>query len=163
MPASPPPNHAATTRSTISNAPCTTWPAATGRSTPRGCASSSPTSSPRRTRSSPQPKPAQALATFERLGAAASANDAAALLRELGAPARTGRRTIDVLSEREQEVLALVAIGLPNPEIAQRLYISRKTAANHVSNILVKLGLRNRAELVAYAVAQPSGRSARAD
>ena len=102
----------------------------------------------------------QALVTFERLGAAASANDAAALLRELGAPARTGRRTIDVLSDREQEVLALVAIGLPNPEIAQRLYISRKTAANHVSNILVKLGLRNRAELVAYAATQPSARRA---
>ena len=97
---------------------------------------------------------AQALATFERLGAAADANAAAALLRELGAPARTGRRTIDVLSEREQEVLALVALGLPNPEIAQRLFISRKTASNHVSSILLKLGMRNRAELVAYAAKQ---------
>ena len=44
---------------------------------------------------------------------------------------------IDVLSEREQEVLALVALGLPNPEIAQRLFISRKTASNHVSRTLL--------------------------
>ena len=51
-------------------------------------------------------------------------------------------------------MLALVALGLPNPEIAQRLFISRKTASNHVSSILLKLGMRNRAELVAYAAKQ---------
>lgn len=101
----------------------------------------------------------QALATFEQLGAAADANAAAALLRELGAPARTGPKNLDVLTEREQEVLGLVAVGLSNPEIAQRLYISRKTASNHVSNILAKLGLRNRAELVVYATTQSTSRS----
>jgi DNA-binding CsgD family transcriptional regulator len=102
----------------------------------------------------------QALATFEQLGAAADANAAAALLRELGAPARTGPRSLDVITEREQDVLRLVAAGLSNPEIAQRLYISRKTASNHVSNILTKLGLRNRAELVAYAAKQQQSPSA---
>jgi ATP/maltotriose-dependent transcriptional regulator MalT len=94
---------------------------------------------------------AQALSAFEQLGAAADTNAAAALLRELGAPARSGRKTLDALSAREQDVLGLVAAGLSNPEIAQRLYISRKTASNHVSSILTKLGLRNRAELAAYA------------
>jgi DNA-binding NarL/FixJ family response regulator len=93
----------------------------------------------------------QALSTFERLGAASYADAAGALLRSLGATARAGPRSVDVLSEREQEVLRLVAAGLSNPEIAARLYISRKTASNHVSSILAKLGLRNRAEAAAFA------------
>jgi len=97
----------------------------------------------------------RALATFEQLGAAADADAVAALLRALGAPARTGPKNVGVLTEREQDVVRLVAIGLSNPEIALRLYISRKTASNHVSNILAKLGLRNRAEVVAYAAQQP--------
>jgi DNA-binding NarL/FixJ family response regulator len=49
-------------------------------------------------------------------------------------------------------VLRLVSAGLSNPEIAQRLHVSRKTAAHHVSHILTKVNLRNRAEIVAYAM-----------
>jgi DNA-binding CsgD family transcriptional regulator len=56
------------------------------------------------------------------------------------------------LTPREQEVAALVAAGLTNGEVAKRLYISTKTASVHVSNILAKLGLTNRAELAAWAV-----------
>jgi len=86
---------------------------------------------------------------FERFGAATDADVAAALLRALGVTPRTGRRTASELTERERQVLRLVGAGLSNPEIAARLHISRKTAAHHVSNVLAKLGVRNRTEAVA--------------
>ena len=92
-----------------------------------------------------------ALRTLERLGAAADADRAAGLLRGLGVPSRPGPRNLGLLTERETEVLRLLSLGLSNPEIAERLVISRKTAAHHVSNLLSKLGVRNRAEAVAYA------------
>ena len=94
----------------------------------------------------------QALATFERLGATRDADAAAALLRELGAPARTFPKGDGTLTTRETEVLSLLAEGCSNAEIAQRLYISRRTAEHHVAHILAKLGLRSRAEVAAYAL-----------
>lgn len=56
------------------------------------------------------------------------------------------------LTEREREVLALVARGYTNKQIAETLYVSDKTARNHVSHILDKLGLSRRSEAAAYAV-----------
>jgi NarL family two-component system response regulator LiaR len=56
------------------------------------------------------------------------------------------------LTEREREVLALMVEGLTNPQIAERLVVSRSTAKAHVSNILSKLGLSNRAEAIAFAL-----------
>ena len=64
----------------------------------------------------------------------------------------TGPRDAGVLSRRELEVLRLVAEGLSNAEIAAHLFISTKTAGNHVSNILTKLGLRSRTEAAAFAL-----------
>jgi DNA-binding CsgD family transcriptional regulator len=92
-----------------------------------------------------------ALDVFDRIGARPDADATASLLRALGARGRTGPKQLDRLSQREREVLALLGLGLSNPEIAARLYISPKTAAHHVSNVLAKLGLRNRAEAAAFA------------
>ena len=89
----------------------------------------------------------EALAAFEGLGAGRDADAAAALLRALGVKAaRSGPKGLGTLTKRETEVLELVAEGLPNPEIAERLYLSRKTVEHHVASILAKLGVRNRAE-----------------
>jgi NarL family two-component system response regulator LiaR len=56
------------------------------------------------------------------------------------------------LTPREREVLTLIVEGLNNPEIAERLTISRSTARAHVSNIFAKLGVSNRAEAIALAL-----------
>jgi DNA-binding CsgD family transcriptional regulator len=93
-----------------------------------------------------------ALHAFGALQAAPYADATTALLRRLGQKVAPPRTSGQVLSKREQEVLQLLGEGLSNPEIAERLFISRKTVEHHVGNILAKLGLRNRAEAVAHAV-----------
>jgi DNA-binding NarL/FixJ family response regulator len=60
--------------------------------------------------------------------------------------------TYDGMSERELDVLRLIAEGCSNREIGERLFISQHTAANHVRSILQKTGCANRAEAAAYAV-----------
>lgn len=58
---------------------------------------------------------------------------------------------MEMLTEREREVMALVAGGLSNDEIAERLIVSPATAKTHVSRAMVKLGARDRAQLVVFA------------
>ncbi len=76
------------------------------------------------------------------------------LLDEFKQMARTDRQAVPTprLTERELEVLRLVAQGLNNREIAKQLFISENTVKNHVRNILEKLQLHSRMEAVMYAV-----------
>ncbi|HEX3055329.1 MAG TPA: LuxR C-terminal-related transcriptional regulator [Gaiellaceae bacterium] len=110
---------------------------------------------------------ARAADELRHAGAAAEAIGAATLVlvadRELRrlkvrtwrrGPAAGGDRA---LTAREREVAELVARGASNPEIAQALYLSRKTVERHVSNVLAKLGARNRAELVALLAREGEG------
>jgi DNA-binding NarL/FixJ family response regulator len=66
-------------------------------------------------------------------------------------PSGPGRKPPDGLTGREVEVLALLASGLSNAEIAQRLYLSNATVKTHINRIFAKTGARDRAQAVRYA------------
>jgi DNA-binding NarL/FixJ family response regulator len=72
-------------------------------------------------------------------------------MRSLGAKGRSGPRAAGLLTRRETEILRLLADGLSNREIAERLFISPKTVEHHLSRIYGKLGMSTRAEAAAYA------------
>lgn len=98
----------------------------------------------------------RAIGELKRVAAVASERGAQTVLelaeqrlRSLGV--RTWRRGTSArgLTDREREIVKLIADGASNPEIAQQLFLSRKTVERHVSNLLKKVGVRNRAELAA--------------
>ena len=99
----------------------------------------------------------EAIDLYERLGAARDIARAAARMRALGL--RRGARGVrgrpdegwESLTPAELRVAELVAEGLTNPEVAERLFISRYTVRTHVSHILSKLGARSRVEIAAQA------------
>ena len=91
-----------------------------------------------------------ALATFERTGAGHEAAAATSLLRQLGVTRGGQPRLEQPLTQREMEIASLIALGLTNRDIAERLVISAKTVEHHVSRILGKLNLRSRAEVAAF-------------
>jgi DNA-binding NarL/FixJ family response regulator len=75
------------------------------------------------------------------------------LIAEFAGRARTPAppRELGTLTDREREVMALVGAGLSNEEIAAQLFVSPATAKTHVSRAMVKLGARDRAQLVVFA------------
>ena len=91
---------------------------------------------------------AEARKVFQQLGAAPDL----ACVEEFNA--RTKSDVIDPLTEREMQVLKLLASGVRNRKIAEKLTISEKTVARHVSNIFNKLDLNSRAAATAYAYRQ---------
>jgi DNA-binding CsgD family transcriptional regulator/tetratricopeptide (TPR) repeat protein len=93
---------------------------------------------------------------FAGLGAARDEAATGAVLSAAGLAGRADRGT-GPLSAREREVAALVAEGLSNREIAERLFIAEKTAAFHVGAILNKLGFDSRAQIAAYVARHESG------
>ena len=74
------------------------------------------------------------------------------LAAESGDRLAAGRPPVPGLTDRETEVLRLVAKGLTYPQIATRLTLSTRTVQNHVRNTLTKLQLHNKAQLVRYAL-----------
>jgi len=92
-------------------------------------------------------------------GGVRSGSEVPPLVRSAPQPA------VDVLTPRQREVAHLIALGYTNIEIAQELVLETGTAANHVAQILTRLGLRNRAQVAAWAtaIALPAARHPRAE
>lgn len=110
----------------------------------------------------------EALAYFDPTGPPAVASACRSLLRRAGAPVPRRRRpTPDLpaslvtsgITPREFEVLALLADARPTKEIAARLYLSPKTVERHIANLVAKVGVGGRSELVAFAARHLLGHS----
>ncbi|GAA1982364.1 helix-turn-helix transcriptional regulator [Isoptericola halotolerans] len=94
---------------------------------------------------------AEALREARDMGAGPLADAVLAWARRARVAVPGARRETSTLTDREEQVLELVAQGLSNRQIGERLYISTKTVSVHVSNVLAKLGVSGRAEAVAVA------------
>jgi DNA-binding NarL/FixJ family response regulator len=94
---------------------------------------------------------AAAIRTVHAGTAVLAPDDLGALLQQQNRPVAALPREYQWLTDKEREVLAAVAEGLSNAEIAGRLYVSESTVKTHVGSILRKLGLRDRVQVVVFA------------
>jgi NarL family two-component system response regulator LiaR len=94
---------------------------------------------------------AQAIRAAQRNEAVLHPEVAAKLMQEFSAP-KSSEPPVDQLTPREMDVLRLVAKGMSNKEIAEKLIISEKTTKTHLSNILSKLHLADRTQVAIYAL-----------
>ena len=94
----------------------------------------------------------QAAAVGESLISPSIASKVLQRLRATTPDAQAAETLVAQLSDRELEVLKLIANGKDNSEIARELFISSKTVKNHISNILLKLSIENRIQAAVYAV-----------
>lgn len=106
----------------------------------------------------------EAVGSYEALGAALALSRTEARLRSLGVRRRAGGRRRptegwEALTASEERVVALVARGLTNLQVAEALFVSRHTVETHVSHVFTKLGIASRTELAALAVARGLGPS----
>ena len=85
------------------------------------------------------------------LAAAAASGPSPAASSAGAAPAARADGPPDGLTHREVEILGLIAMGLTNPEIAQRLFLSNHTIKTHINRIFAKTGSRDRVAAIAYA------------
>ena len=92
------------------------------------------------------------LATFDRLGAARYADRARQVRDTLDRPVALPRAATMELTSRQFEIAELVATGMSNAEIAERLFLSVRTVTSHLDHIYTRLGISSRAALAAYAV-----------
>jgi DNA-binding CsgD family transcriptional regulator len=108
----------------------------------------------------------EALAFFDAEGYDRIASACRALLRRMGAAVPRRRRPAEVpaelaglgLTAREFEVLGLLGEARPTRDIAAQLFVSPKTVERHIENLAAKLGVRGRAELIAFAAARATSR-----
>jgi DNA-binding NarL/FixJ family response regulator len=103
----------------------------------------------------------QAMITVARGGSTLDPKSSASIIGQIrrGQVLSEGQKLAQQLTERERNVLELVAEGLTNREIGERLYLSEKTVKHHVSDILSKLGLARRAQAATFAVRLEAERS----
>ena len=96
----------------------------------------------------------EGLAVAKELGMTPLTDRVAEMLASLDIPVSTPSVFPNGLSQREVEVLSLIALGRSNREIGEELFITSNTVARHISNIFTKTGVSNRAEAATYASRQ---------
>ena len=113
---------------------------------------------------SPPPPKKRRPSAVEQQALSRAREEASGVLRIFGvAPSQANRKSPEALTRREQQVAELLAPGLTNSDIAQRLNLSPHTISSHLAHILSKLGFRSRAQVAVWVVEQRLTRTGTAE